>query len=231
MVARRPGQPGGVRKVRAPQRRVAGNARPPRGEDQCHSDDAGFGAGVKRGKLYPEQGQIGGRNPCGATRRGRGALPSPRVGRMSRRVTGGLRWMAIRRDASRGDRTRLTDRLADTSTSPRRRDPRHRSDPRDRQRGGARVHDTAACGSACWSRSFAGSRSLSALRSDRRETGRLVLVGAERVRRRAGVADRRGRLEVAEGDRHAAVRQQALDVVQPARRRSRPGSGAGTCSA
>ena len=35
------GQPAGVRKVRAPQRRVAGNARPPRGEDQCHSDDAG----------------------------------------------------------------------------------------------------------------------------------------------------------------------------------------------
>ena len=30
-----------VRKVRAPQRRVAGNSRPPRGEDQCHSDDAG----------------------------------------------------------------------------------------------------------------------------------------------------------------------------------------------
>ena len=48
--------------------------------------------GVKRGKLYPEQGQIGGRNPdC----RGRGALPSPRVGRTSRWVTVGLRWMAI----------------------------------------------------------------------------------------------------------------------------------------
>src|ERR1035437_5204028 len=28
------------RKVRAPQRRVAGNARPPRGEDQCHRDVA-----------------------------------------------------------------------------------------------------------------------------------------------------------------------------------------------
>ena len=30
------------RKVRAPQRRVAGNARPPRGEDQCHRDVAPF---------------------------------------------------------------------------------------------------------------------------------------------------------------------------------------------
>src|ERR1044071_9729700 len=49
-------------------------------------------AGVKRGKLYPEQGQIGGRQARFA---GKGALPSPRVGRMSRRVTGGLRWMAI----------------------------------------------------------------------------------------------------------------------------------------
>jgi hypothetical protein len=41
MVARRDGATrSGVRKVRAPQRRVAGNARPPQGEDQCHSDDA-----------------------------------------------------------------------------------------------------------------------------------------------------------------------------------------------
>jgi hypothetical protein len=41
-----------VRKVRAPQRRVAGNARPPQGEDQCHSDDAARrrepAGGVKR---------------------------------------------------------------------------------------------------------------------------------------------------------------------------------------
>ena len=46
MVAlRRGGNPvAGVRKVRAPQRRVAGNARPPQGEDQCHSDDAVGGA-------------------------------------------------------------------------------------------------------------------------------------------------------------------------------------------
>jgi hypothetical protein len=83
----------GVRKVRAPQRRVAGNARPSRDEEQCHSDDADRRRepviGVKRGKLHPEQGQIGGRNPRGATRRGRGALPSPRVGRKSRRATGG----------------------------------------------------------------------------------------------------------------------------------------------
>jgi hypothetical protein len=107
----------GVRKVRAPQRRVAGNARPSRDEEQCHSDDADhrreLAIGVKRGKLHPEQGQIGGRNPCGATRRGRGALPSPRVGRKSRRATGGPRWMAISIGASRWDRTRLTDRLAD----------------------------------------------------------------------------------------------------------------------
>jgi len=59
--------PSGVasRKVRAPQRRVAGNARPPRGEDQCHRDVARTGPSpdrdVKRGKLCSEQGQIGGR--------------------------------------------------------------------------------------------------------------------------------------------------------------------------
>ena len=114
----------GVRKVRAPQRRVAGNARPSQDEDQCHSDDADHrresAVGVKRGKLHPEQGQIGGRNPCGATRRGRGALPSPRVGRMSRRATGGPRWMAIsaRRFGAGRDRTRLTDRLADAASWP-----------------------------------------------------------------------------------------------------------------
>jgi hypothetical protein len=114
----------GVRKVRAPQRRVAGNARPSRDEDQCHSDDADHrrepAVGVKRGKLHPEQGQIGGRNPCGATRRGRGALPSPRVGRKSRRATGGPRRMAIpaRSFGAGRDRTRLTDRLADIPAPP-----------------------------------------------------------------------------------------------------------------
>ena len=65
--------------------------------------------GVKRGKLYPEQGQVGGRNPV---RRGRGALPSPRVGRTSRRATAGLRWMAITATSASRDRTRLTGRLA-----------------------------------------------------------------------------------------------------------------------
>ena len=111
---RRGDQSGGVRKVRAPQRRVAGNTRPSRDEDQCHSDDAvadpRAGRRSETGKLHPEQGQIGGRNPCGVTRRGRGALPSPRVGRMSRRVTAGLRWMAIRDGVRRRDRTRRTDR-------------------------------------------------------------------------------------------------------------------------
>ena len=97
-----------VRKVRAPQRRVAGNTRPSRDEDQCHSDDAVVdpraGRRSETGKLHPEQGQIGGRNPCRATGRGRGALPSPRVGRMSRRATDGPRWMAItgRRPAPTG---------------------------------------------------------------------------------------------------------------------------------
>ena len=46
---------------------------------------------------------------------------------------------------------------------------------------------------------------------------RSVLVRAERVRRRAGVADRRGRFEVAEGDRNTAVGQEALDVVYAVR--------------
>ena len=44
--------------------------------------------------------------------------------------------------------------------------------------------------------------------------GRSVLVRAERVRRRARVADRRRRVEIAQGDRDAPVREQALDVVQ-----------------
>jgi hypothetical protein len=136
----------GVRKVRAPQRRVAGNARPSRDEEQCHSDDADRRRepviGVKRGKLHPEQGQIGGRNPRGATRRGRGALPSPRVGRKSRRATGGPRWMAIPIGASRWDRTRLTDRLADIS-GRRLGGPCLRSTSRDRRPGGgARSHGT-----------------------------------------------------------------------------------------
>src|SRR5439155_26716061 len=40
------------RKVRTPQGREAGNTRPPRGEDQRHSDDPR--KRVKRGKLFPE---------------------------------------------------------------------------------------------------------------------------------------------------------------------------------
>ena len=52
-----------TRKVRAPRRRVAGNTRPPRGEDQRHRDEptalGNEGGSGETGKLYPEQGQIG----------------------------------------------------------------------------------------------------------------------------------------------------------------------------
>jgi hypothetical protein len=113
MVARRRGDPCGVRKVRAPQRRVAGNTRPPRGEDQRHSDDVATGSGRSRSET--RQALPGARpnrrampGPPGA-----GALPSPRVGRMSRRATGGPRWMAIAAAPSvPRHRTRLTGRLA-----------------------------------------------------------------------------------------------------------------------
>jgi hypothetical protein len=54
---------------------------------------------VKRGKLYPEQGQIGGQAPV---RRDDGALPGPRVGRTSRRATGGHRWMTVAAGRARG---------------------------------------------------------------------------------------------------------------------------------
>src|SRR5688500_10007217 len=73
-------------------------------------------AGVKRGKLYPEQGQIGGRfpacrDPC--------ALHSPRVGRMSRRATGGPRWMAIVSSLwRRGTELGLQAALADVPPMP-----------------------------------------------------------------------------------------------------------------
>jgi hypothetical protein len=118
MAARRRGNPIGVRKVRAPQRRVVGNTHPPRGEDQRHSDDAGDSfAGVKRGKLYPEQGQIGGRPPGSPGVR---ALHSPRVGRTSRRVTDGLRWMAIAVPLRRcGTELGLQAALADVPFAPR----------------------------------------------------------------------------------------------------------------
>src|SRR3954451_16814179 len=52
-----------TRKVRAPRRRVAGNTRPPKGEDQRHRDEptalGNEGGSGETGKLYPEQGQIG----------------------------------------------------------------------------------------------------------------------------------------------------------------------------
>ena len=139
MAARRPGQPVGVRKVRAPQRKVAGNARPPRGEDQRHSDDAGdLDAGVKRGKLYPEQGQIGGRPPGSP---GAGALPSPRVGRMSRRATGGPRWMAIAAPLRRCG-TELGLQAASLTYAP------HHGSPR-RRRSGARMFEIQAASGSC----------------------------------------------------------------------------------
>ena len=56
-----------------------------------------------------------------------------------------------------------------------------------------------------------------------------VLVGPEDVWRRARVADRRGRLEVAQGDRHPALRKEALDLVDPfvaGRDRDQPAVGA-----
>ena len=45
-----------------------------------------------------------------------------------------------------------------------------------------------------------------------------VLVCAEDVQGRAGVADRQAGVQVAQGDRHLAVRVEALDLVQPLRR-------------
>ena len=66
-------------------------------------------------------------------------------------------------------------------------------------------------------------------RSLTRERGRSVLVGAEDVRRDAGVADRNGRLEVAQGDRHAPVGIEALHVEHAIRARvdlDQPAEGA-----
>lgn len=51
-------------------------------------------------------------------------------------------------------------------------------------------------------------------RCDRRSTSSSVLVGSEDVGRRAGVADRGRRLEVAEGERSAPIRIEALDDVE-----------------
>jgi hypothetical protein len=101
-------------------------------------------AGVKRGKLYPVQGQIGGRNPCGATRRGRGALPSPRVGRTSRRATGGPDgWPSATAQAAV---TELGLQIASLTTDspPKRGDRAHRID-RAFQRGGLRITPRAGC--------------------------------------------------------------------------------------
>src|SRR3954466_1016605 len=77
-----PGKPEtDTRKVRAPRRRVAGNTRPPRGEDQRHSDEP---AGLREqpgpgetGKLYPEQGQIGGQGGPGNGIPTRSGVASP----------------------------------------------------------------------------------------------------------------------------------------------------------
>src|SRR5262245_50620843 len=51
-----------ARKVRAPRRTVAGNTRPPRGEDQRHRDESAVASAApgETGKLYRVQGQIGG---------------------------------------------------------------------------------------------------------------------------------------------------------------------------
>jgi hypothetical protein len=101
--ARRPdgrgsiGQPVGLRKVRAPQRKVVGNAHPPRGEDQRHSDDAGESRSETRQALPGARPNRRATPGLPGTR----ALHSPRVGRMSRRVTGGPRWMAIVRTLRR----------------------------------------------------------------------------------------------------------------------------------
>src|SRR5687767_15190432 len=102
----------GTRKVRTPRRRVAGNTRPPRGEDQCHRDEpAGRATGrawSETGKLYLEQGQIGeharaqARQGCVASLSGR---PLEVAGNRRRR------WMTVPAVRPR-DRTRLTGRLA-----------------------------------------------------------------------------------------------------------------------
>ncbi len=74
MVARRRGNPFGVRKVRAPQRRVAGNSRPPRGEDQRHSDDAVLKGPGPQGRSETRQALPGAR----PNRRAQPGLPGER---------------------------------------------------------------------------------------------------------------------------------------------------------
>jgi hypothetical protein len=67
------------RKVRAPQSRLAGNARPPRGEDQRHSDDALFGGSETRQALA---GARPNRGAQGGLRAAAGCSLSSRVGRL-----------------------------------------------------------------------------------------------------------------------------------------------------
>ena len=133
----------------------------------------------------------------GDRRRGRGALPSPRVGRKSRWATGGPRWMAIPDARFGGGGTELGLQTASLTS----------------------IADLAG-----HSRVGRSARSLTHLVAPRLPapaawTGlpgrRSVLVGAEDVRRRAGVADRRGRIEIAQGDGELAIREEAFHVVDP----------------
>ena len=182
------------RKVRAPQRRVAGNARPPRGEDQCHRDVARTGPSpdreVKRGKLCSEQGQIGGRGS-------------------SARATG--------RSGGRG-------RAAQSSGRPLEPSGNRRPEMDDRRRGfgrGTELGLQAGSPPSCAESLIVRCGAAAARRRDgpRRDpaghpaVGQLVLVRTEDVARRAGRADLRARLEVSERQRHAPVGVEAAHFV------------------
>ena len=84
-----------TRKVRAPRRRVAGNTRPPKGEDQRHRDEPAAsgnrGGPGETGKLYLEQGQIGEQSDFGSA----GARRSARAGRLKTSGNRRRRWMTV----------------------------------------------------------------------------------------------------------------------------------------
>jgi hypothetical protein len=135
---------------------------------------------------------------AGNRRRGRGALPSPRVGRKSRRATDSHRWMAITvcRETSGTELGLQTALLTHPGSAV-----------------GFRTHDDSRANRGL--EAHCPPASIHTIARDPRPWMRSVLVRAEDVWRGAGVADRGRRLEIAQRDRDLAVRVEAFDVIDP----------------
>ena len=164
----------------------------------------------------------------GAASRGAGPPRDGRTGRAAPRILSNAAPTILPRRGARPERPAAESFLSAARHRMHRRGPAgagaatagvpaRSADPASRARIRGRAAERMSVGTAgarAWARRRAGARAWARRRAGARRP-LSVLVGPEDPRRGAGVADRERRLEVAEGHRQGAVREEAVDLERP----------------